>query len=95
MIAPRYALLTDGLARKMKADVLNRIIEEAIGIDLHPAEYRTKNIDERIKSLLLAKQSYWRRAQAAPRITSLAHPDILHASEINAWLRSLPEQEHQ
>lgn len=98
MTAPRYALLTEGNARKMKADVLDRIIEEAIGLDLAPAQYRNRNTDERIKSLYLAKQSYWLRMQeekTAPLREHLhvsARASILPAAEINDWLRSLPEQ---
>lgn len=96
MTAPRYALLTEGAARKMKVDVLERIIEEAIGIDLAPAQYRNRNTDERIKSLYLAKESYWRRMQEdVPSLHPAARsasPEILPAAEVNAWLRSLPEQ---
>jgi hypothetical protein len=102
MTAPRYALLTESLARKMKADALNKIIEEAIGIDLHPADYRNRNTEQRIKSLYMAKASYWDRKQEAqqipnaahceiPPVTKAARPEILPAAEINAWLRTLPE----
>lgn len=94
MTAPRYALLTEGLARKMKAEVLERIIEEAIGMDLHPAHYRNRNIDERIKSLCLAKEFYWRRMQAAQPSATSSRSEILPAAEVNDWLRSLPQQVH-
>lgn len=96
MTAPRYALLTEGMARKMKVERLEQIIEEAIGLDLAPAQYRNRNTDERIKSLYLAKEAYWRRMQddgSAPQpAAGSAHPTILPAAEVNAWLRSLPEQ---
>lgn len=96
MTAPRYALLTEAMARKMKAERLEQIIEEAIGLDLAPAQYRNRNTDERIKSLYLAKEAYWRRMQddgSAPQpATGSDRPEILPAAEVNAWLRSLPEQ---
>lgn len=98
MTAPRYALLTEGAARKMKADVLEKIIEQAIGIDLHPSQYRNRNTDERIKSLYLAKEAYWLRMQEEKTAPSREHlhvsarASILPAAEVNAWLRSLPEQ---
>ena len=105
MTAPRYALLTESLARKMKVAILEQIIEEAIGVDLHPADYRNRNTDERVKSLYMAKASYWDRMQEAQQVPYAAHreivpvtksarPEILPAAEINAWLRSLPAQVH-
>jgi hypothetical protein len=92
MTAPRYALLTDSMARKMKAGALERIIEEAIGVDLAPSQYRNLNADQRIKSLYLAKESYWRRMQSAQPVYRSTRPEILPAAEINAWLRTLPAQ---
>lgn len=92
MTAPRYALLTEGLARKMKAEVLERIIEQAIGLDLSPAQYRNRNVNERIKSLYLAKEAYWRRMQAPQTSARSSRSDILPAAEVNAWLQTLPEQ---
>jgi hypothetical protein len=92
MTAPRYALLTESMARKMKVGALEKIIEEAIGLDLAPSQYRNRNTDERIKSLYLAKDAYWRRMQSAQPIAEAARPDILPAAEVNAWLRSLPAQ---
>jgi hypothetical protein len=80
------------MARKMKADVLEKIIEEAIGMDLAPAQYRNRNTDERIKSLYLAKESYWKRMQAPQPAARSASPTILPAAEVNDWLRSLPAQ---
>lgn len=97
MTAPRYALLTEGMASKMKVERLEQIIEEAIGLDLAPAQYCNRNTDERIKSLYLAKESYWRRMQEGHPATDrellqvAARPSILPAAEINAWLRTLPE----
>lgn len=95
MTAPRYALLTEGMARKMKVERQEQIIEQAIGIDLAPAQYRNRNTDERIKSLYLAKDAYWRRMQEdgpAPQTAAgWTHPTILPAAEVNAWLLSLPE----
>ena len=92
MTAPRYALLTESMARKMKADALEKIIEEAIGMDLAPSQYRNRNTDERINSLYLAKDAYWRRMQSAQPVYRSTRPEILPAAEINAWLRSLPAQ---
>lgn len=74
----------------MPAEVLERIIEQAIGMDMHPAQYSNRNKDERIKSLYLAKESYWRRMQG-PK-PAVADQTILPAAEVNAWLLSLPEQ---
>lgn len=92
MTAPRYARLTEGTARKMKADVLNRIIEEAIGMDLAPSQYRNRNTDERIKSLYLAKEAYRHRMQEPKPADRSTRPEILTAAEVNDWLRSLPAQ---
>lgn len=98
MTAPRYAMLTEGAARRLSVADLEQIIEQAIGIDLAPAQYRNRNTDERIKSLYLAKESYWLRMQeenTAPLREHLhvsARASILPAAEVNDWLRSLPEQ---
>jgi hypothetical protein len=45
--------MTDSMARKMKAGALERIIEEAIGVDLAPCRKRLERASDYPKAVVL------------------------------------------